>query len=233
MGLAKNRRMGLLALALALALPATASGSYVTWLLPGLLVQFAVFSGGQTAAGLADDLSKGTVDRFRSLPMARSAVLAGRTVSDLLRTAVVFVLLIVVGILIGFRSPAGLPGLVGGLAVALAFSFAWSWAMVLLGLHVKSPESVQVAGYLVLFPVTFASSVFVPTATMPVWLRLFTEHQPVTSVTNAVRGLVLGAGALPSGDSVGGDVAIALAWTVVLLLVFVPVAVRRYTRVER
>lgn len=216
--------------AIVLALPPAAAGSYVNWLIPGLLAQYALFNGGQTAAGLVEDLSKGVIDRFRSLPMARSAVLAGRTVADLIRTAFTLALLLAVGFLIGFRPQTSLAGVLGALAVALTFGYAWSWVMVVVGLMVRTSEAVQAAGYLVLFPLAFASSVFVPTETMPAWLRSFTEHQPVTVVTNALRGLILGEGALPVRQTVGGQIVLALSWSVAITAVFAPLAVRLYRR---
>ena len=216
--------------AIVLALPPAAAGSYVNWLMPGLLAQFALFSGGQTAAGLSEDLLKGVIDRFRSLPMARSAVLAGRTVSDLIRSAFILVLLVAVGFVIGFRPQTSLFGVLGALAVALAFGYAWSWVMATVGLMVRTTESIQSAVYLVIFPLAFASSVFVPTETMPSWLQWFTEHQPVSVVTNALRGLILGEGALPAGQTVGGQVVLALIWSAAIAAVFAPLAVRIYRR---
>ena len=216
--------------AIVLALPPAAAGSYVNWLMPGLLAQFALFSGGQTAAGLSEDLLKGVIDRFWSLPMARSAVLAGRTVSDLIRSAFILVLLVAVGFVIGFRPQTSLFGVLGALAVALAFGYAWSWVMATVGLMVRTTESIQSAVYLVIFPLAFASSVFVPTETMPSWLQWFTEHQPVSVVTNALRGLILGEGALPAGQTVGGQVVLALIWSAAIAAVFAPLAVRIYRR---
>lgn len=216
--------------AIVLALPPAAAGSYVNWLVPGLLAQFALFSGGQTAVGLSEDLLKGVIDRFRSLPMARSAVMAGRTFSDLIRSAFILALLVAVGFIIGFRPQTSLAGLLGALAVALAFGHAWSWVMALLGLLVRTTESIQSAVYLVIFPLAFASSVFVPTETMPAWLQVFTENQPVTVVTNALRGLILGEGALPAGQTVGGQVALALIWSVVIIAISAPLAVYIYRR---
>jgi ABC transporter DrrB family efflux protein len=219
--------------AMALALPAAAAGSYVNWLIPGLLAQYGLFSGGQTAAGLAEDMTKGVVDRFRSLPTARSAVLAGRTVADLVRTAFILLLLVAVGLVIGFRPQTGPAGLAAALAVALVFAHAWSWVMVTVGLLVRTSEAVQAAGYLVLFPLAFASSVFVPTQTMPAWLRWFTEHQPVTAVTDAARGLILGPDALPAGQTTGGQIVAALVWSAAIVAVFAPLAVARYRRAAR
>jgi ABC transporter DrrB family efflux protein len=212
------------------ALPPAAAGRYVNWLIPGLLAQFALFGGSGTASGLAEDLAKGVIDRFRSLPMTRSAVLAGRTLSDLVRSALTLTLMLAVGYGIGFRPQTGFAGLLGALAVGLLFGYAWSWVMALLGLLVRSAEAVQAATYMVVFPLAFTSSVFVPTQTMPGWLQPFAANQPITVATNALRGLVLGQGALPPGRTVAGQVALALLWVVAITAVFVPLAVRTYRR---
>ncbi len=217
--------------AIGLALPAAAGGRYINWLIPGLLVQVAVFGSGQTAIGLTEDLAGGVIDRFRSLPIARSAVLAGRTLADLLRSAFVISLMLVIGFLIGFRYQTSVLGLLGGLALTLAFAYALSWVMATIGLLVKNPEATQSAVFLPVFPLVFASSVFVPTQTMPAWLRAFADHQPITVLTNAIRGLVLGAGALPTGTSLSGTVALSLVWIAGIVVVAVPVAVRAYRRV--
>ncbi len=214
-------------------LPPAANGSYLNWLLPGLLAQYGVFSGGQTAAGLTDDLAKGVIDRFRSLPMARSAVLAGRTLSDLVRTAFILALLLAAGLLFGFRPQTSFLGVLSALAVALFFSFAWSWVMVVVGLIVRTTEAVQVVGYLFFFPLTFASSVFVPTQTMPGWVRWFTAYQPVSVVTNALRGLILGPGALPGGQTIAGQVALGLGWSIGLTAIFAWLAVHLYQRASQ
>jgi ABC transporter DrrB family efflux protein len=212
------------------ALPPAAAGRYVNWLLPGLLAQFALFGGAGTASGLAEDLTKGVIDRFRSLPIAGAAVLAGRTLSDLVRSALTLTLMVAVGFGIGFRPQTGFGGLLAALAVGLAFGYAWSWVMALLGLLVRSAEAVQAAVYLVVFPLAFTSSVFVPTQTMPGWLQSFAANQPVTVATNALRGLVLGQGALPPGRTVAGQVALALLWAAAVAAIFAPLAVRAYRR---
>jgi ABC transporter DrrB family efflux protein len=215
------------------ALPPAAAGSYVNWLIPGLLAQFALFGGAGTASGLAEDLAKGVIDRFRSLPMVPSAMLAGRTLSDLVRLAGTMALMLAVGFAIGFRPQTSLLGLLGALAVGLLLGYAWSWVMALLGLVVRSAEAVQAATYMVVFPLAFTSSVFVPTQTMPGWLQPFAANQPVTVATNALRGLVLGQGALPPGRTVAGQVALALVWAAAIVAVFAPLAVRAYRRTVR
>jgi ABC transporter DrrB family efflux protein len=212
------------------ALPPAAAGRYVNWLIPGLLAQFALFGGSGTASGLAEDLAKGVIDRFRSLPMTPSAVLAGRTLSDLTRSTVTLTLMLAVGYGIGFRPQTGPLGLLAAVAVGLLFGYAWSWVMALLGLVVRSAEAVQAAVYLVVFPLAFTSSVFVPTQTMPGWLQPFAANQPVTVATNALRGLILGQGALAPGRTVTGQVALALLWAAAITAVFAPLAVRAYRR---
>jgi ABC transporter DrrB family efflux protein len=212
------------------AIPPAAAGEYVNWLIPGLLVQVAVFGSGQTAVGLTEDLSKGVIDRFRSLPMARSAVLAGRTIADVIRNGFVLTLMLMVGFLIGFRWQTNFFGLAVGLAIALLFSFAFSWVMASIGLLVKNPEAVQAAVFLPVFPLVFASSVFVPTQTMPGWLQTFADNQPITVTVNALRGLILGQDSLEAGQTTIGQILLAVVWAGAMLAVFVPLAVRLYRR---
>ncbi|OFW67252.1 MAG: hypothetical protein A2Z12_05935 [Actinobacteria bacterium RBG_16_68_21] len=212
-------------------IPAVAAGKYINWLVPGLLIQVAAFGAGQTAIGLTEDLSKGVIDRFRSLPMARSAVLAGRTISDLIRNGFVIGLMLLVGFFIGFRWQTNALGMAAGLLVAMAFAYALSWVMATIGLAVKNPEATQTAIFLPVFPLVFASSVFVPTETMPSWLRAFAENQPITVTVNALRGLMLGGDALEPGKTVLGAVLLSLVWTAGILAVFAPLAVRLYRRI--
>lgn len=225
------------------AIPPIAQGKYINWLLPGLLIQVAAFGAGQTALGLTEDLSKGVIDRFRSLPMARSAVLAGRTLSDVIRNGFVISLMVIMGFLMGFRYQTSFFGFIAGLAVAMIFAYSLSWIMAAIGLAVKSPEAAQSAVFLPVFPLVFASSVFVPTQTMPDWLRVFAEVQPITVTTNALRGLMLGrdalaefgpginpAQALADAPSVEGQVLLSLFWSIAILIVFIPLSVRVYRR---
>jgi ABC transporter DrrB family efflux protein len=214
-------------------IPPAAGGRYVNWLIPGLLAQFALFGGASTASGLSEDLANGVIDRFRSLPMSRAAVLAGRTCSDLARSAATMALMLAVGFAIGFRWQTSALGLLGAVAVGLAFGYAWSWVMAVLGLVVRTAEAVQAGVFMGVFPLAFSSSVFVPTQTMPAWLQPFATNQPVTVTTNALRGLILGQGALPPGHTVGGQVALALVWSAAITAVFAPLAVRRYSRTLR
>ena len=212
------------------AIPAAAGGKYLNWLLPGLLLQMAAFGATQTSMGLIEDLNKGVIDRFRSLPMARSAVLAGRTVADLIRNVFVITLMIVLAYLLGFRPQTSPVPFAAGVLVALAFAFALSWVMASIGLGVKNSEAAQSAAFIPIFPLVFASSVFVPTQTLPGWLRVFADHQPVTRTANAVRGLILGEGALAPSQTVAGEVTAALLWALAILMVAAPLAVRLYRR---
>jgi len=212
------------------ALPAAAGGAYVNWLIPGILAQSAIFGASPTAFGLNNDRATGVIDRFRSLPMARSAVLAGRTLADLARSTAVLLLQLGAGIALGFRWNTTIWGVAAGVALALAFGYACSWVMATLGLAVRHSEAIQAAVFMVVFPLTLVSSVFLPTTTMPGWLQAFAAHQPITVVANALRGLMLGPGALQPGQTVAGQALLALAWTAAILAVFAPLAVRTYRR---
>lgn len=211
-------------------IPPAAGGKYLNFLLPGLMVQISTFGAGQTAIGLTEDLSNGVIDRFRSLPMARPAVLAGRTLADLLRNGFVITLMLIVGFLIGFRYQTSFPRFVAGVAVVLLFAYSLSWVMAAVGLKVANPEAAQTAVFLPVFPFVFASSVFVPPETMPSWLEAFASNQPVTIVAQAARGLMLGAGALEPDQTVGGQVILAVAWCLAITAVAAPIAVRIYRR---
>jgi ABC transporter DrrB family efflux protein len=196
----------------------------------GILAQSAVFGSAPTAYGLNNDRTNGVLDRFRSLPMARSAVLTGRTLSDLTRNTFILGLQLAVGVALGFRWQNGPGGMLAAMGVALAFGYACCWLMAYLGLTIRNTEAIQAAIYMVVFPMTLTSSVFLPTQTMPGWLQAFAEHQPITITANALRGLTLGQGALPAGHTVTGETLLALTWTVGILAVFAPLAVRAYQR---
>ncbi len=196
---------------------------YIDFLIPGILIQTVVFGAMQTSVGLAEDLSKGIVERFRTLPMARSAVLAGRTVADAGRNLFVVLLMLAVGAAIGFRFHGTLTSALGVVALTVVFGFVMSWVSVNIGLATKDPEAAQSAGFIPIFPLVFASSAFVPVESMPSWLRVFAENQPVTVVVDTLRALVLGA---PAGDLVVQSI----LWMVGLLAVFAPLAVRQYRR---
>jgi ABC-2 type transport system permease protein/oleandomycin transport system permease protein len=197
--------------------------SYVDFLMAGIFVQTVAFGSMTTGIGLAEDLQRGLVDRFRSLPMARSAVLTGRTIADLARNAFVVVVMLVVGLLVGFRPEADLTGWAAAIGLLLLFSFAFSWVAATIALLVRSVEAVQQASFIWLFPLTFASSAFVQTDGMPGWLRTFADHQPLTQIIDTVRGFLL-------GQPVGSAGWQALAWCVGIVLVFVPLSVSLYRR---
>jgi ABC transporter DrrB family efflux protein len=198
--------------------------AYVDFLLPGVFVQSVTFGASQTAVGLKEDLTRGVVDRFRSMPMARSAVLAGRTVADLVRNILIIGLMIAVGYLVGFRFLGGVAGAVACVAVVAAFGFALSWIFAFVALTVRGTETAQTAGFVVIFPLVFASSVFVPVATFPAWLQAFATINPVTVTANAARSLAL----FGTTTSLGA----AAAWIAGLLAVFIPLSVWRYRRIS-
>jgi ABC transporter DrrB family efflux protein len=196
--------------------------TYVDFLLPGIFVQSVAFRASQTAVGLSEDLERGVIDRFRSMPMARSAVLSGRTAADLVRNVLIVILMIVIGYAVGFRFHGGVAGAVASVAVTAAFGLALSWIFAFVALTVHGAEAAQSAGFVVIFPLVFASSVFVPVATFPGWLQAFAKVSPVTLTANAARSLALtGTPAYLAG---------AAAWIVGLLAVFVPLCVWRYRR---
>jgi ABC transporter DrrB family efflux protein len=198
--------------------------AYVDFLMPGIIVQSIAFGGFLTALGLAEDLGKGLIDRFRSLPMARSAVLAGRTLTDVVMNALSVTIMVVVGIIAGFSFRTSVPEVVLGLFLLLLFGYAFSWMFALIGMSVSTPESANGVGFVLVFPLTFASSAFVPVNTMPQVLRAFAKVNPFTVEVDAIRHLFVGT---PAGSSVWG----AAAWSVGLIVIFAPLAVAKYRRV--
>ena len=197
--------------------------NYVDYLIPGIIVQTVVFGATSTAVGLSQDMSKGIIDRFRSLPMARSAVLAGRTIADLVRNIFVVGLMIGVGTAVGFRFHNGFVPAVAAVLVALMVGYCLSWVFALIGLSVPDPESAQLAGFLPIFPLVFASSVFTSINSMPGWLQAFAKVQPITRATNTVR-------ALTQGGAVTADLLWTIGWSLATLAIFAPLAVRRYRK---
>ena len=197
--------------------------TYVNFLMAGIFVQTIAFAGVYTGVLLANDLKNGMIDRFRSLPMLQSSVLTGRTLTDLLRAMLAVSVMTVVGLLVGFRPEGGLSGALLAIGVMLTFGFTLSWVGVAMGAFVRTPEALQGLIFMTVFPLTFASSAFVPTKTMPDWLRVFAEHQPLTLVTNTVRSLML-------NGSGGPDAIPALIWAVGMLLVFFPAGLWLYRR---
>ncbi len=200
-------------------------GSYVNYLMPGVFAQTVAFGAIQTGIGLAEDLHKGLIERFRSLPMARSAVLAGRTVADLVRNVFVITLMLIIGYLVGFRVQTNVFGLLGGMAVMLLFGFSLTWIFAIIGLSVGNAETAQAASFPILAPLVFASSAFVVVATMPGWLQGFAKYQPVSIAIDASRSLMLG-----GIYSDPAKVVASLAWSFGIIAVFAPLAIRRYRR---
>jgi ABC-2 type transport system ATP-binding protein len=209
--------------AVGLALPPGVT--YVDYLLPGIFVQSVTFRASQTAVGLSEDLRRGVIDRFRSMPMARSAVLLGRTTADLVRNVLIIGLMVLVGYLVGFRFQAGIGPALACVALVAAFGFALSWIFAFVSLVVRGAETAQTAGFVLLFPLVFASSVFVPVSTLPGWLQPIAKASPVTLTADAARTLAL-TGGVP--DSLWGS----LAWIVGILVVCVPLSVWRYRRMS-
>jgi len=197
---------------------------YVDFLMPGILIQTIVFGSSLTTIGLASDMTKGIVDRFRSLPMAKPAVLVGRTLADGAMNAFAAVVMIAVGLLVGFDFKTGVLDVIAGIGLMLLVGFAFSWVAAVVGLALRSVEAAQTAGFLWLFPLTFASSAFVPVESMPAAIEAFAQVNPITLAVDALRHLFVGT---PAGNAVWGTV----VWCVGLLVVFVPLAVARYGRV--
>jgi ABC-2 type transport system permease protein/oleandomycin transport system permease protein len=196
---------------------------YVDFLMPGIIVQTMSFGGFVTAIGLSDDLRKGLVDRFRSLPMARSAVLAGRTFADVATNLVSLVVMIAVGLLVGFNFTSSPFEVAGGIALLLLFGYAFSWIFAFIALNSTSAEGAQALGFMLIFPLTFASSAFVPPESMPSAIEAFAENNPFSTIVDATRALFVDAPA-------GNDVWAAFAWCIGLIAVFAALAVHQYRR---
>jgi ABC-2 type transport system permease protein/oleandomycin transport system permease protein len=194
---------------------------YVDFLMPGIIVQSIAFGGFVTALGLSEDVQKGLIDRFRSLPMSRAAVLAGRTFSDILLNLLSLGVLLAVGFAAGFNFDSDVAKVLLGVVLLLFFGYAFSWIFALVGLYSSSPETANSIGFTAIFPLTFASSAFVPVDSMPDGLRQFAEVNPITTVVDAVRALWLSTPA-------NSDVWMAFVWCVILIAIFAPLAVRRY-----
>jgi ABC transporter DrrB family efflux protein len=198
--------------------------AYVDFLMPGIIVQTAIFGALLTGVGLTEDLKAGIVDRFRSLPIARSSVLVGRTTADLLMNVLTLTVMVLVGVVVGFRPTQPFYDLVLAFALVLGFSYVFSWISAFIGLTVRDPETAQSAGFIWVFPLTFASSAFVPTASMPGALRAFAHVNPVSLAVDGVRALTIG-----HADALAPALG-TVAWLAGLLLVFVPLSVRDFRR---
>jgi len=197
--------------------------NYIDFLLPGIIVQSMVFGGFVTALGLSEDLKKGLIDRFRSLPMWGPAVLTGRILADVGSNAIQLVVMFAVGFAIGFRFSSGAPEVVAGIALVFLIGYAFSWVFAFIGLTASSPEAANAYGFTILFPITFISSAFVPVESMPDWLQPFAEHNPFSAMVDAVRALFLGT---PAGNSVW----LAVVWSLAIVAVFAPLSAWRYRR---
>ena len=197
--------------------------TYVDFLLPGIIVQNTVFGGFATALGLNEDMRKGLIDRFRSLPLSRAAVLGGRTLADVATNSLAIAILIVTGVIVGFTFHTSILLAIAGVGLLLLFGYAFSWFLAFLGLLVSSSESVNSVGFIIVFPLTFISSAFVPVASMPDGLRQFAEVNPFTIVVDAMRHLWVGA---PAHNYVWG----AVLWSLAIIALFGAGAVTRYKR---
>lgn len=197
---------------------------YLQYLLPGVLVITALQGAQQTSMGLAADFTEGVNDRFRSLPMSQSAVIAGRTVADALRNIAGMVLVALVGILMGFRF-ASVGGAITAIALAIGIGYGFSWLGAAIAAKVRQPDMVGMLSMFWLFPLMLASTAFAPVETMPGWLQPFVTYQPISTASDAVRGLA-------NGVPVGTDIAMTLGWTAVLLVIFVPVSIRLYMKAD-
>ena len=202
---------------------AGSSQQYLQFALPGIVVQGIAFTPFTTALGLNVDFQRGLIDRFRSLPIARSSVIAGRIVADTVRIIWGEIILIGFGVLLGFRFGGGFAGAIGAFLLVMAFGIAICWPLAFIGITAKTPEAVNTWGFLIILPLTFLSSVFVPVSTMPGWLQPVVNLNPVTKVVNAARGLML-------GGPVAKPVLQSIAWIVVIIGVFAPLAIYKYRR---
>lgn len=199
-------------------------GTYVNFLIPGILVQTTIFGAIGTAIGLAEDLQRGLIERFKALPMARMAVLGGRTVADMARNVLVLIIITGVGFAVGFRPHGGFIPYVEACLLMLIFAYCVSWGFAFVGLAAPNSETAQAMTFPLIFPLTFASTIFVPLYRLPWWLRGFANNQPVSQTTAAVRGLM-------DGTAHANSVWVSLAWALGLLAFLAPLAVRRFRKV--
>ena len=201
----------------------SSSADYIKFLLPGILVQTVLFGSMQTGMGLAEDLQKGIIDRFKSLPMAQSSILAGRIISDAIRNIFVITLMLGVGYLIGFRFENSYIEIVDAIGLVILFGFAFSWVSACIGIALGDIETAQVAGFIWVFPLVFASSIFVPTETMPKYLKAFAERNPISIMSNSVRELMLG--------NISNELLIkAFLWIFAIVIIFAPLAAYLYRK---
>ena len=194
---------------------------YIDFLIPGIIVQSIAFGGFATALGLCEDLGKGLIDRFRSLPTARASVLAGRAIADIVTNSVSIAILLITGLIIGFGFRTSAPEVIAGIALLLFFGFASSFVFALIGMTASTPEAANGIGFTLIFPITFISSAFVPIESMPDVLQKVADVNPVTQVVDAVRHFWLGT---PAGDAIWASI----VWTLVLIAIFAPLSIRKY-----
>jgi ABC transporter DrrB family efflux protein len=212
--------------------------AYVLFLMPGIFIQNAIFGATTTAVGLAEDMKEGIIDRFRSLPMGRSSVLIGRTLSDLAKNFLLVVIVVGIGYLVGFRFQQGVPSALGVVVLALAVGFAFSWIFSCMGLALKKVEAVQAASFTLIFPVVFVSSAFVPVTGMARFLQPIARENPVTIWCNLARYLSLGnVGILDPNTHLPAAsfetlLVKSVAWILVLLVIAVPLAIRLYRKLD-
>jgi ABC-2 type transport system permease protein len=208
-------------------------GNYREFLIAGIFAQTVIFGAVTTGAGLAEDIQKGLIDRFRSLPMARSALLVGRTVSDVAINVITLVVMSVTGLAVGWRIRTSVPEAIAGFVLLLLFAYAFSWVMACIGLLVPSPEVVNNAAFVAIFPITFIANTFVPSEGLPTVLRVIADWNPVSSLTQATRelfGNTVAGAPEPSAWPLQHPAVYTLAWVAIILVVFVPLAVRLYRR---
>ncbi len=216
------------------AIPLPGGGSYSEFLMPGIFVQTLAFASITTAIAVADDMTKGLIDRFRSLPMARSAVLSGRTFADILYNAGILIVLMLTGLAVGWRVTNGVYDFMAAIALLLFFTYAMAWIGVYLGLVVPTVEVAQQLGFLIIFPVTFLSNAFVPTETLPAALQPIADWNPVSALAGATRELFGNPNPYASGSWPGEHaILLSVIWTVVLLAIFMPLAIRKYRAIDR
>jgi ABC-2 type transport system permease protein len=216
------------------AIPIPGGGSYRQFLMPGIFVQTLGFASITTAVAVADDMTKGLIDRFRSLPMARSAVLSGRTFADILYNAGILLVLMLTGLAVGWRVNNGLADFLKGVALLLFFAYAMAWIGVFIGLVVPTVEVAQQLGFLIIFPATFVSNAFVPTQTLPALLQPIANWNPFSALTGATRELFGNPNPFAAGSWPGQHpVLLSVIWTIVLLAIFVPLAISKYRAIDR
>jgi len=199
---------------------------YVDYLMPGIFVQTVAFGAVSTSIGLAEDLQKGLIERFRALPMSRGAVLTGRTTADVVRNVFVVIIMTIVGLLVGFRPTTTVLSYLAAIGLILLFAYALSWGFAVIGLSAPNSETAQVMSFPILFPLTFISAAFVGVGSMPSWLQGFATYQPVSVTVSACRSLMVGSAV--TGHSTWFWVSRSLFWSALLLIVLIPLSIRRY-----